>query len=96
MAEGLVPSDADVRHPRSMRLADALATDYLQALDQRCSGEVHHVATGFAQYGPTTLHEGHLVILAGRPAMGSSSTGPSLTTNEERLRKWLIKSMPRG
>jgi hypothetical protein len=43
MAEGLVPSDADVRHPRSMRLANALATDYLQALDQRCSGEVHHV-----------------------------------------------------
>ncbi len=46
MSEELVRSDADVRHPRSMRLVSALATDYLSALDKRSSGEVHHVATG--------------------------------------------------
>jgi replicative DNA helicase len=75
MSEGLVRSDADVRHPRSMRLVNALATDYLSALDQRSSGEVHHVATGLAsmdRHIPAALHEGHLVILAGRPAMGKT------------------------
>jgi replicative DNA helicase len=85
MAERLVSSEADVRRPESMRMANALATDYLSALDQRSSGEVHHVTTGLAsmdRHLPAALHEGHLVILAGRPAMGSSSTGPSLTTNE--------------
>lgn len=61
--------------PKTMRLANDLAAEYIDALDARCSGEKHHIPSGFKTLDkrlPAWLHEGHLIIVAGRPAMGKS------------------------
>ena len=70
--------------PNSMRLAGALVTEYLSALDQRASGAVRHVPTGLASIDrqlPAVLHEGHLVILAGRPAIGKTALAQQIAEN---------------
>lgn len=66
----------DSKKPKTMRLANDLATDYVNALDARFNGAKHHIPSGFKTLDkrmPGWLHEGHLIIVAGRPAMGKSA-----------------------
>ncbi len=66
----------DSKKPKTMRLANDLAADYVNALDARFNGEKHHIPSGFKTLDkrmPGWLHEGHLIIVAGRPAMGKSA-----------------------
>ncbi len=66
----------DTKSPKTMRLAHALAGDYIAALDERSSGNKRHIPSGFRtldQRIPAWLHEGHLIVIAGRPAMGKSA-----------------------
>lgn len=70
--------------PNSMRLAGAIVTEYLSALDQRALGAVRHVPTGLASIDrqlPAVLYEGHLVILAGRPAIGKTALAQQIAEN---------------
>ena len=63
------------KRPKSMKLAQELASTYLQSLDALLNGEKHHIASPFADLDktiPAWLHEGHLIVVAGRPAMGKS------------------------
>jgi len=66
----------DSKNPKTMRLAKDLAADYINALDARFKGEKHHIPSGFKTLDkriPAWLHEGHLIIVAGRPGMGKSA-----------------------
>lgn len=62
--------------PKSMRPAGAIVQDYIAALEARNAGTKHHIPSGFkdvdSKFGGW-LHNGHLIILAGRPAMGKSA-----------------------
>lgn len=67
-----------LKRPKTMRLAKALAGDYMASLERLASGERHHVDSCFKSLdamAPAWLHEGHLIIVAGRPAMGKSVFG---------------------
>lgn len=62
--------------PKTMRRAGDLAEEYINALEARYTGEKHYLPSGFATLDkriPGWLHEGHLIIIAGRPAMGKSA-----------------------
>lgn len=63
--------------PRTMRLAKDLAADYMSALDALAEGQKkRHMPSGFKTLDSRLggwLHEGHLIIIAGRPAMGKSA-----------------------
>ncbi|ECP2388589.1 AAA family ATPase [Salmonella enterica] len=64
------------KKPKTMRLANDLAADYINALDARYNGEKNYIPSGFKTLDkrmPGWLHEGHLIIVAGRPAMGKSA-----------------------
>lgn len=67
--------------PKTMRTARGLADDYLSALVARSEGETHHIPSGFKTLDSTCpgwLHEGHLIVIAGRPAMGKSAFAQQL------------------
>ena len=62
--------------PKTMRQASDLANDYINVLDARASGERHYIDSGFKSLDrdvPAWLHEGHLIVIAGRPAMGKTA-----------------------
>lgn len=62
--------------PKSMRLARDLAGEYTDALDALANGRKHHMASGLCtldKHLPGWLHERHLIVIAGRPAMGKSA-----------------------
>lgn len=64
------------KQPKTMHLAQHLASDYIDALGARHNGEMRHIPSGFKTLDkrmPGWLHEGHLIIIAGRPAMGKSA-----------------------
>lgn len=72
------------KQPKTMRLAKHIASDYLAALDARFSGQKHHIDSGFSTLDkqvPAWLHEGHLIIVAARPAMGKSAFVGQLAEN---------------
>lgn len=61
---------------KTLRRSGDIAQDYLAALDARFSGQKHHLPSGFSSLDrqlPAWLHEGHLIVIAGRPAMGKSA-----------------------
>lgn len=74
----------DDKSPKSMRRIADVVLDYIDALDARTAGERHYVPSGFAnldrRFGGW-LHEGHLIILAGRPAMGKSALAQQIAEN---------------
>lgn len=59
-----------------MRSARSVVQGYLESLDARAGGVKHYVPSGFRdadkKFG-AWLHDGHLIIVAGRPAMGKSA-----------------------
>lgn len=72
------------KQPKTMRLAKEVAEDYLKALDARFTGEKHHIPSGFPSLDrqlPAWLHEGHLIVIAGRPAMGKSAFSQQVAEN---------------
>ncbi len=75
------PSQADAaqeKRPKTMMLAKDLAIAYTASMDALLDGVTHHMASPFIDLDrkiPAWLHEGHLVVVAGRPAMGKSVFG---------------------
>lgn len=68
--------DQRPQRPKTMRLVNGLATEYLDALEARCNGTKQYLPSGFQSLDrrlPGWLHEGHLIVVAGRPAMGKSA-----------------------
>lgn len=62
--------------PKTMRRASDLAAAYLDHLVARSEGEKRYIPSNFRALDaavPAALHEGHLIIIAGRPAMGKTS-----------------------
>lgn len=72
------------KQPKTMRLAKEIAADYLKSLDARFNGEKHYIPSGFRTLDkqlPAWLHEGHLIVVAGRPAMGKSAFAQQVAEN---------------
>jgi replicative DNA helicase len=71
------PTPGATPKSKSMRRAVDIATDYLTALNERnASGKKHYMSSGFKDVDKKIggwLHEGHLIVVAGRPAMGKSA-----------------------
>jgi replicative DNA helicase len=66
----------DSKTEKSMRLASDIASEYVSTLENRLIGQKRHLQTPFKALDsgiPGWLHEGHLIIIAGRPAMGKSA-----------------------
>ena len=77
MADEIV-SNTPIKRPKTMKLAKDLAQDYMDSLERLINGERHHIDSCFKSLDaqiPAWLHEGHLIIVAGRPAMGKSVFG---------------------
>ena len=65
----------EVMRPASMRLARGLVQQYTLLQADRLSGVKHHLSSGFDSLDeqiPGWLHEGHLIVVAGRPGMGKA------------------------
>jgi len=78
VAENIIasPGQDDPERPKTMKLAKAIAADYIVSLDKRFDGEKHYIASCFKSFDkrfPAWLHEGHLIVVAARPAMGKSA-----------------------
>lgn len=68
-------NDEDIKAPKSMKLAKDLLGEYVSAMEDRLDGVKHHVESGFDTVDHAFggwLHEGHLIIVAGRPGMGKT------------------------
>lgn len=66
------------KRPKTMILARELADIYYKSMEALLNGEVHHMPGPFAALDktiPAWLHEGHLIVVAGRPAMGKTVFG---------------------
>ena len=66
--------------PPSMRLVDELRITYLDRIVELDEGEIPReiVPTGFPTLDCVLsggMHEGHLIVLAGRPGMGKTAIG---------------------
>lgn len=73
--------NSETQHPKTMRLARDLASDYLRALELRQNGAKHFQPSGFSAVDkmlPGWLHQGHLIVVAGRPGMGKSAFGQQI------------------
>lgn len=69
---------------KTMQRASVLAQNYLSKLESRFNGEFHHIPSGFDDLDKDLmgwLHEGHLIIIAGRPAMGKSAFAQQIAEN---------------
>lgn len=78
MAKNIIAPEVpeNPQRPKSMRLAKTIANEYIQSLEARFDGERHYITSCFRSLDkrfPAWLHEGHLVVIAGRPAMGKSA-----------------------
>lgn len=81
------------QQPKTMRLAKHIASDYLAALDARFTGQKHHIDSGFPSMDrqlPAWLHEGHLIVIAGRPAMGKSAFSQQVAENVASTKRTTI------
>jgi replicative DNA helicase len=61
---------------RTMKSTKEMLTGYLDLLEMRCDGEPHYVDSCFSDLDeafPAWLHDGHLIVVAARPAMGKTS-----------------------
>jgi len=79
LSRGSVGSGAG--QSKTMRLAKEISAGYIDILEQRFRGEIHHVPTGLADLdvaAPGLLHEGHLIVLAARPGMGKTTLGQQI------------------
>jgi len=66
---------------KTMKLAKDLAEDYIDQLEAKITGQRHYTPSGFTQVDKKLggwMHEGHLVVIAGRPAMGKSAFAQQL------------------
>ena len=66
---------------KTMKLAQDMASEYLEYLDKKIIGEKHYSQSGFSAVDKKLggwLHEGHLIVIAGRPAMGKSAFAQQL------------------
>lgn len=64
-----------------MKLAENMASEYLNYLEAKIIGEKHYSPSGFSAVDKKLggwLHEGHLIVIAGRPAMGKSAFAQQL------------------
>ncbi len=74
-------SDPKIPTTKTMKLAKDLAEDYIDQLEAKITGQRHYTPSGFAQVDKKLggwMHEGHLVVIAGRPAMGKSAFAQQL------------------
>ncbi len=72
---------SDEKPRKSMKLFEDSLNDYLEILEGKLTGQRHYVPSKFNTLDDTLggwLHEGHLVIVAGRPAMGKSAFAQQL------------------
>jgi replicative DNA helicase len=74
---------SDQKNPttKTMKLARDLAEDYIDQLEAKITGQRHYTPSGFKQVDKKLggwMHEGHLVVIAGRPAMGKSAFAQQL------------------
>ena len=79
--------------PESMKLARELGCNYLESLQQMMEGEKHHLESQFIDLDkkvPAWLHEGHLIVVAGRPAMGKSVFGQMIAEHVAECGKTAI------
>ncbi len=70
--------------PKDMLCANELVDNYVKALEARVNGDKRHIDSGFTELDrriPAWLHEGHLVVIAGRPSMGKSAFSQQLAEN---------------
>jgi replicative DNA helicase len=61
-----------------MRMMRDVMTDYMDSLQRKLEGEKHYMSSGFHsldRFLPAWLHDGHLIVVAGRPGMGKSIFG---------------------
>lgn len=71
-----------IKQPKTMKKSSELACDYLRSLNNRHSGTKKHHDSGIKSLDKALggwLHEGHLIVLAGRPAMGKSALAQQIT-----------------
>lgn len=74
-------SDPKIPTTKTMKLAKDLAEDYIDQLEAKITGQRHYTPSGFTQVDKKLggwMHEGHLVVIAGRPAMGKSAFAQQL------------------
>lgn len=79
---GTVMDNDIIKQPKTMKRASELSVAYLQALDDRFNGVKKHHSSGLKSLDKALggwLHEGHLIVLAGRPAMGKSALAQQIT-----------------
>jgi replicative DNA helicase len=72
---------SDEKTTKTMKLAKDLAEDYIDHLEAKITGQRHYTPSGFKQVDKKLggwLHEGHLIVIAGRPAMGKSAFAQQL------------------
>lgn len=75
-------AENSIKQPKTMKRASELSVAYLQALDDRFNGVKKHHSSGLKSLDKALggwLHEGHLIVLAGRPAMGKSALAQQIT-----------------
>ncbi len=86
-AQGLIMAISESRQRKQPRLlADGLA-DYVAALERIQAGESSGMSTGLASLDERLnggLHDGQLIIVAGRPAMGKSAFTNTIALNVAR------------
>lgn len=66
----------EVTRPASMQLARGLVQQFAMVRMEQLSGVKRHLSSGFETLDeqiPGWLHEGHLIVVAGRPGMGKSA-----------------------
>ena len=76
--DGSTPQQVVPKKPKSMRVMRDVLNDYLEAMQRRLDGEKRYLNSGFPSLDkafPGWLHDGHLIIAAGRPGMGKTVFG---------------------
>lgn len=73
------PSNSD-----RMRTSREVMSSYIDMLDKRSGGEKHYIKSGLTGLDNNLggwLHEGHLIVIAARPAMGKSAIAQQIAEN---------------
>ena len=68
--------------PQTTKLMHDALADYLTLMARRQNGEVHFVETGLSALDEKfhgAIHEGHLIVIAARPAMGKTALAQQIT-----------------